>query len=193
MEEKLVIKWRSGGNRPKVLLDCDDVITNFLEHLLEKWNAQVSDEKKIEIDDIKTWDLGQYADPSIFEIFRSEGFFEELRAKEYSISSIKQLIESERYDIYVVTACGTPLEFAEKLRWFKRYIPEFNTNRIISIKEKSMIRGDIIVDDNVANLDECARYMDCVIYDMPSNADVKRYPRIKNLADLIPILEERFY
>jgi len=193
MKEKFVIKWRTGGNRPKVLLDCDDVITNFLGHLIEKWNAKVSEDKQIHIEDIKTWDLSQIADASIYDIFRSEGFFEELRAKEYSISTIKQLIESERYDIYVVTACGSPKEFEEKLRWFQHYIPEFNTNRIISIKEKSMIRGDILIDDNVTNLDECARYMDCVIYDMPSNQGITRYPRIKTLQELIPILEEKYY
>lgn len=189
-----VVKWKSGGNRPRILLDCDDVITNFLGHLVETWNQTVQDEtKKIDIEDIKSWDLSKYADPSIYDIFRSQGFFEELRAKEYSISTIKQLIESTRYDIYVVTDCGTPYELAEKLRWFQRYIPEFNTLRIISIKEKDMIRGDILVDDKIANLDACARYMDCIIYDMPSNQGVTRYPRIKTLKDLIPILEEKFY
>lgn len=193
MEEKTIIKWRTGGNRPKVLFDMDDVVTNFLGHLIEAWNKKVGPDKQIREDEIKSWDLSQYADKSIYDIFRSQGFFEELRAKEYSISTIKKLIESKKYDIYIVTACGSPEELAEKMHWFSRYIPEFNTDRIISIKEKDMIRGDILCDDNIANLDACARYMDCVIYDMPSNQGVTRYPRIKTLRDILPILEEKFY
>lgn len=190
-EQELVIKWKSGGNRPRILLDCDDVITNFLGPVIQEYNQLKG--SHLNVNDIRSWDLTDYADKDIFNIFKKDGFFLNLMAKKYSISTIKKLIQSKRYDIYVVTACGSTKEYSEKIRWFEKFIPEFNTDRIISIKEKDMIRGDILVDDKIDNLDKCARFMDCIIYDMPSNRGIDRYPRIHSLRELWKILEEKYY
>lgn len=184
-------KWSSGGNRPRILFDMDDVVTNFLNHLVKIYNDRKG--TKVKISDIKGWNLGDALGQDAYDIFKEDGFFLQLKSKKKSTSTLKSLIESEKYDIYIVTACTRPEEFLEKVFWFREVLPSFNTDRIISTKEKYLIRGDVIVDDKVANLDTCAPYMECILYDMPSNRNETRYKRIKNLEELIPILEEMFY
>lgn len=182
--------WRHGTNRPRVLLDMDDVITDFLGGLISVYNDRKGTHLKIE--DVRSWDLSEI-DPEIINMYKEAGFFTRLKPKQSAIPTIRQLIESTRYDIYIITACSEPEEYAEKVAYMKEILPSFNTKRIISCKEKDIIRGDIIVDDCVANLIACEPYMDCILMDMPHNQNCDRFQRIKNLSELIPLLDKTYY
>ncbi|MCR0315251.1 hypothetical protein MKA27_13130 [[Clostridium] innocuum] len=183
--------WKSGGNRPRILFDMDDVVTNFMEHLLNIYNKRTKSDLKVT--DIKGWDLTPYCTKDVYKIFQEDGFFLNIPEKKHSTSVLKELIESTKYDIYIVTACNRPEELSEKVKWFKKILPAFNTDRIIAIKEKHLIRGDLIIDDKVENLIECEPYMKCLLYDTPANQYDEKFKRIRNLSELPGILENLFY
>lgn len=181
----------SKNNRPRVLFDMDDVITNFLGSVIDIYNARKG--TNFTVEQVRSWDLSEDFDDDIFSIFKEDGFFLQLKEKNGSTKVLKDLIESTRYDIYVITACNSVHELLEKVEWFQNFIPNFNLDRLISCKEKYIIRGDIIIDDKIDNLIECKPFMECILYDMPHNRNCHEFTRIHNLQELLPILEEKFY
>lgn len=189
--------WYSGNKeRPIILLDMDDVITNCLSAAIEAYNDKYG--TKFKTSQCTSWGLAESlgVDPDdVFKLFRAKKFFEELEPKRGSISAIKKLIKSTKYDVYIITATSSDdgSELVQKLKWFKNYIPEFNPKRVISCDDKYIIRGDVIVDDKVQNLDSCKPYMQCILMDSPTNKDCENYIRIKSLKELPEILEKMFY
>lgn len=182
---------RSGNNRPVVLFDFDDVVVDCLGGLIDEWNKQHGTFFKRE--DVDRWDIDACLGEGAHQIFFQKGFFENLEEKNNAVAIIQRLIESTKYDIYIVTACQSVQEIEEKIHWLEKHIPHFNLNRFIACKEKFMIRGDVIVDDRASNLDSCRKYMDCILYDMPHNSMSKKYVRIHSLAEVTEILDQLFY
>lgn len=188
--------WYSGNNRPIVLLDMDDVITDCLKAVIASYNEKYN--TKFKPKDCNVWSLSEFFGTSIEDVlvlFRADKFFEDLAPKRGSIKAIKDLVKSTKYDIYVITATSDEdgSELQQKIRWFNKYIPEFNTKRIISCQDKYVIRGDVIVDDKIDNLDLCDPYMECILMDSPVNKNCDKYIRIKNLRELPELLDKMFY
>ena len=188
---KDVSSWDKRQNRPRILFDMDDVITNFLGFLLAIYNTRMKTDVKIE--EFKSWNLTDTVGPEILNMFKEEGFFSLLPEKRESTSVLKQLIDSKMYDVFIITACTSARELGEKIEWFQRVLPSFDVKRIISCSEKEIIRGDLIVDDKVENLERCAPYMKCILFDMPHNSDCNQFIRVDTLRDIPDLLEEMFY
>lgn len=182
--------WDTRYKRPRVLFDMDDCINNFMGYLIEKHNERYG--TNIKVTDVKKWDVDSVL-PHGHEIFMEAGFFENIPVKNNSVASLKRMIKSTKYDIYIITACNSNRELEEKYIWFDKYLPDFNKDRIIKCKEKELIRGDVLIDDKVDNLDKCSPFMHCILFDMPSNKDCNEYPRVKNLKEVEKILEKMFY
>lgn len=190
-KEQRLRRWDQRYNRPRVLIDMDDCINCFTDHLLKVYNQRTGADLKTS--DIREWNLQKYIGDYGMSIFREEGFFENIPEKNGSVSVLKDLIMSRDYDVYVITACGSNQELEEKYHWFEKYLPEFNRNRIIRCKEKELIHGDVLIDDNPDNLKKCRPFMKTVVYDMPTNQDVTDMIRIHSLKDVVPLLREWFY
>lgn len=184
-------KWDPMTNRPRVCFDHDNCMNNFNKYLVKIYNERTG--LNIKPSELKEWDLSRYLGDLGMQIFKEEGFFEKIPPKKNSIKTLKELINSKKYDVYIITACGSTHELEEKYNWFDKFLPEFNKDRIIGCKEKHIIHADVLVDDNLDNLHKCAPYMKCVTFDMPHNRDCDLYPRIKDLTEIIPMLESWFY
>lgn len=183
-------KWDQRANRPRVLFDMDDVISDFVGYLLKCYNE--ANHCNIERSAITSWDLSHF-NPPMRDIYIQKGFFLQIPEKNHSLDVIDELIQSGKYDVYIITACNSVNEFHEKIEWLSEKMPHFNMNRIISCKEKEMIRGDVLIDDKIANLDACSPYMHCILMDMPHNRECEIYPRIHNLHEVVALLDELFY
>jgi 5'(3')-deoxyribonucleotidase len=189
-------KLYSKNNRVRVILDFDDVIAAFLRAVIKAYNEQNGTNFKPA--DMSAWDLTKSLNctlDDLYSIFRAPGFFENLEPKRGAVGAIRELINSTRYDLYIVTATSDDdgSELQEKLRWLKKYLPEFNRKRIISCQDKEIIRADVIVDDKVENLQKCSPYMFCILMDSPTNKDCNEFVRISRLKELPSLLDEIFY
>ena len=186
----------SKNNRVRVILDSDDVITACLRAVVKEYNERHG--TNIRPADCDAWDLTKTFNCSLedlMEIFRTPGFFENLQPTKGAIGALRELINSERYDLYIVTATSDDdgSEYVEKIKWLKKYAKEFNIKRLISCQDKEIIRADVIVDDKVENLDKCAPFMQCILMDSPTNKDCDKYIRISRLKELPALLDEVFY
>lgn len=79
------------------------------------------------------------------------GFFEKLTPINGAIEGINTLRESERFDVYVLTAPSTrnPHSYTEKRLWIERYFGYEFTHNLIICGHKGLLRGDYLIDDNI--------------------------------------------
>lgn len=82
------------------------------------------------------------------EMYRP-GFFRDLQPLNGSQGFVRKLWKSGKFDIYIVTkpVADSPLSYTEKVEWVARHFP-YLLNKIILCQDKSMIKIDILVDDN---------------------------------------------
>ena len=186
-----ISRWDPRFNRPKVLIDMDDCINNFLSYLCKVYNQRTGEH--IIPSQIKDWSIEKYMGQEGIDIIKEEGFFYDVPEKRRSVSTLKDLIESTKYDVYIITACGSTRELQEKIDWFDRFLPTFNKDKIIKCQEKEIIRGSVLIDDKYDNLKACEPFMHCIIFDMPHNREHQEYPRIKSLSEAVPIIDNWFY
>lgn len=187
--------------RPRVVFDMDDVIVDYVGTIVEEFNEDNGTNYTVE--DCKEWKLEKIFGQAINDYIYFNGRFDDLPIKNNSVTYINKLIESGRYDIFIVSACP-PQGFIEKYNWIKKYMPLFNLNRLIPCCEKSAIWCDCIVDDKLDNIKELITnpIINTIgfIYDMPHNRvdddlfkKENNVYRIKDLSNMLNDLDNIYY
>lgn len=189
--KRITKKWQRDKKRPVVVLDYDDVLFDFLGTVIDKYNKKKK--KHIRREQIKDWDLSTVGDIHVFmDIIRDGNLWYEIPEKNESMKIVQRLINDGRWNVLICTACGSLEEYEAKVHIIERKIPDFDVAKIVNIVDKHLIRGDVIIDDKIDNLDKCKPYMHCILMDMPHNRQNTEYQRIKNLKQLPQILEDLF-
>lgn len=77
-------------------------------------------------------------------------FFANLEPIEGAVDAVKRLIESERYEPYILTAPSipNPLSYAEKREWIEDKFGYEFCERLIISPNKALLRGAVLIDDN---------------------------------------------
>ena len=78
------------------------------------------------------------------------GFFERLPPIPEAISAVNEIIQSEEYDPYVLTAPSTknPFSYLEKRIWIEKYFVYPFVEKLIICSNKALLKGEILIDDN---------------------------------------------
>lgn len=87
--------------------------------------------------------------PSIAFPQSQYGFFANLSPISGAIESVKSLIASDKYDVYVLTAPSprNPLSYTEKRVWIEKHFGLAFTEKLIICPNKGLLKGDLLVDD----------------------------------------------
>lgn len=77
-------------------------------------------------------------------------FFANLQPLDGAILAVKALIDSDRYDPYVLSAPSTrnPFSYAEKREWIEAQFGYEFCEKLILCAHKGLLRGDFLIDDN---------------------------------------------
>ena len=145
--------------RKKILLDVDEVIcfTGFLDAVNEFFHTSYT------IDDFTDYYLEEEAIPkekldefNRFEASRNN--YENPTMLPDAVETIEKL--SKQYDIFICTSCINPFDISEsadalknKFLFLMKYLPFINPENYIFTSSKELIKGDIIIDDKVSNLE----------------------------------------
>lgn len=126
------------------------------------------------------------------------GFFENLEPIEGAIESVNALRQSNDFEVYILTAPSTrnPLSYTEKRLWVERHFDYAMVKRLILSPDKSLLRGDVLIDDYAAgkgqdqfegSLSPKKRkgLIDSINkqHDLSGDQDIERIDRIKNHPD----------
>ncbi len=178
-----------GQRKPRILFDMDDVLADLVGEIINRFNIRTSQNRSVE--ECTSWYMENIFGREIMDILLEKNLFKELQVKNDAVEVMERLIESDRYDIFIVTAC-TPEAYKEKLDWLTEYMPFIPQHRVIPCCEKSAIWGDLLIDDRLKNLYDYEKIGDCVVYDMPHNRNDNKFHRVYCLKDVEIYIENKF-
>lgn len=136
----------------RILIDMDDTITNFLEEVINEYNKTYGTSHSI--DEVTEWVIPSSFEYGLFSVLELTNILTMITPKLDSIEYINKWID-EGYDVFIVSDCCNRYQsYRDKLKWLKTYIPKFDLSHFIPCKEKYIISGDILIDDNLDNLEK---------------------------------------
>jgi len=110
----------------------------------------------VDMDDVlcafsKTKNMALEIDPNQEYPHSVRGFYENLEPLEGAIDALNALRNRAEYEVYILTAPSVfnPLSYTEKRNWVEKHIGFEMLNRLIISPDKSLLRGDILIDDRL--------------------------------------------
>ena len=155
------------GSRLKILLDVDEVLRPIMSEVIKIYNKE--HKTNIKFEDIKKWGLSNtfplIDDDEHFFKFHSEQIFSQPDPYPFSPDIVYDLYRN--HEVVIVSSQFDGLEDLT-LDWLKKH--DFKFHNIFFEKDKSLIKGDVMIDDGVHNLiNSSCKYNICV--DRPWNKD----------------------
>jgi len=79
------------------------------------------------------------------------GFYANLLPLDGAVDSVRWFLESAEFDPYILTAPSikNPMSYTEKRVWVEKYLGMEMVERLIISPNKSLLRGNYLIDDNV--------------------------------------------
>ena len=153
-----------------ILVDMDDTI----EHLLQAWvdglNARY--DRNVTIDVIRTWNVAAaypgISRKDVYAIPDEPGFWKTVKPVEGAAEALKHFME-KGHEVYIVTATRYESIYEKMNDLLFKYFPFLSWDQVIVTSKKQMIRGDVLIDDGIHNL-EGGEYVK-ILMNMPHNED----------------------
>ena len=153
-----------------ILVDMDDTI----EHLLQAWvdglNARYG--RNVTIDTIRTWNVAAVypgiSRKDVYAIPDEPGFWKTVKPVEGAAEALKHFME-KGHEVYIVTATRYESIYEKMNDLLFKYFPFLSWDQVIVTSKKQMIRGDVLIDDGIHNL-EGGDYVK-ILMNMPHNED----------------------
>lgn len=159
----------------RILVDLDGVLTDW-----GKKYDELLDSSRRSTDNIpRTKDLQQYnlmrgmdyeQQITIHEVMDTPGFYLDLEPTNGAVDAISELVE-EGHEVFFVTRpwAGNPDCASEKTAWVDRYFGQWGVEQLIITYDKTLIHGDILIDDkpNIKGAHEPSWIQ--ILFDQPYN------------------------
>ena len=166
-----------------ILLDQDNVLADFEQGFLAAWQKNHPEKSFIACDDRKYFHVKQdypveyhhYVEAT----YASPGFFRNLKPIPGAIEGVQQLL-AFGHEIHI---CTSPINryhncVREKYEWVEEHLGFEFTKRMILTKDKTLVRGDILIDDKPEITGFHIPVWKHYIYDRPYNRSVTTVPRL---------------
>jgi len=169
----------------------DDTIELLLKAWISAVNAAYG--RDVSCDDIQSWNIAEaypgLSSEQVYSVTLQPGFWKTVEPMPGAAEALQRLIAAG-HDVFIVTATH-PASVPEKMNdLLFRYFPFLTWHQVIITDCKQMIRGDILIDDGVHNL-EGGDYMKLLMtaphnknYDAEANGMI----RVNNWAEIESLL-----
>lgn len=158
----------------RILVDMDGVIANFEGGFLNNWREQYPDKPFVPLEQRTTSRLVDQYPKELKDLVESiiyaPGFFLKLEPIQGSVEALQEM-RTAGIDIFI---CSSPLSVykncvVEKYEWVETHLGNDWIQRLILTKDKTLIRGDILIDDRpeLDGIDNPS--WEHIIYDQPYN------------------------
>ena len=176
-----------------IAVDIDSTLNDLTHKVIALYNSRT--EKNIQMSEITTYDFHNCLDyedaNAIVELFKDRELWDSLEPLPDSQWGI-EMLQNLGHKVIFATATHE-CNFEWKCKWLVKHYELENTNDIIRIMDKSLLRCDIMVDDSIENLihNPCER----ICLDYPYNRDERRdhiydIRRAYNWRDIIRIINQ---
>jgi 5'(3')-deoxyribonucleotidase len=161
----------------------DEVIADALgEHLL-RYNRDFSENlTPADLEGRWLWDaVPPERQSALEEYMLSKDFFAVLQVMPHSQRVLQRL--QSRYEVYIATAAmEVPSSFNAKFHWLREHFPFIPTSHIVFCGNKSILRGDYLIDDNPRQLRLFRG--EGILFSSPANAQVTGFRRVRHWLDV---------
>ena len=135
-----------------ILLDQDNVLADFETGFRQAWvklhpeipPVAEADRRSFQVREDYPSDLR----PAVDSVLQSPGFYRNLPLMRGAAEAVTDLM-SEGFDVYI---CTSPLVqyrncVLEKYEWVEEHLGSAFTERVILTRDKTLVRGDVLIDD----------------------------------------------
>lgn len=172
----------------RIAVDMDGVLADLLPQWLDLYNIIWKD--SLEVEDITKWRVKEVvkeeAEPFLENMLRIPNFYFALPRIEYSVGILKEL--SLKHEIFIVTDPFVRESVPQKVDWLAKHYPFIDKRNILFTGNKSIVKSDILIDDNPDNLKGFDGYR--ILYDMPYNREYEEAIRVHNWLDIDKVVKE---
>lgn len=133
-------------------VDIDDTINNLTERAFEILNSRGGTHR--DVSELTNYDffkcLSKNDAKTLLELFKEKELWDSLTPINDAVWGIQTLLNLGHKVIFATAT--HECNFAWKCEWMAKYFPMVNTDDIIRIKDKSLIRADVMIDDCMEQL-----------------------------------------
>lgn len=172
------------NNNPKklILIDQDGVLADFEQGVQNIWQRQFG--KKLPLNQPRKHfylaDDLPHLKPQLYKIYSERDFFKNLPPIDGAIEAMHALLGAG-HDVRICTAPINAYRYCvgEKFAWVEEHLGTDWVNRIILTKDKTWVRGDILIDDKPSITGSLIPLWQHWIYDQPYNQNIDNgLPRV---------------
>ena len=167
----------------RIIIDMDDVLADASSKVLSIFNQINETNIKPSFFDDKSF--YEYVNSPKFKPFITyiyePGFFSDLKVFPDAQEVVKEL--SKKHEVFIVSAATEfPNSLKEKYDWMKEYFPFISWRNLVLCGDKSIVSGDIMIDDHEKNLVNFNG--EKILFDAQHNKLVKGYLRLNNWKEI---------
>lgn len=161
-----------------ILIDLDGVLADFEQGFYEAWQARGHAHKAIPLEDRRCFyikdDYPRHLRKEVEAIYTAPGFYRNLPPIAGAIKSINGLL-ALGHDVRI---CTSPLNayrhcVLEKYEWVENHLGSEFIARMVVTKDKTLVHGDILIDDKPEITGICTPTWRHILFDQPYNRHVK--------------------
>ena len=166
-----------------ILIDMDDVLADFDSEFLKRWREKYPDKLYVPLEKRSLFYMKEQYPQEVWdlvkEIYYSPGFIRSLPVVTGGCEAVKEL--SERgHEVFI---CSAPLSnyencVLEKYEWVEEYLGREWTRKIILTRDKTLVKGKILIDDRPEIKGAAVPEWEHIIYDRPYNRNIQDKRRL---------------
>ncbi len=166
-----------------IFVDMDDVLADTYGMHITWYNRDFN--QNLDMADFsagEVWEnVPEDSVESVRNHARTEGFFLELQPKEDSIDVMREL--QKKHEVFIASAATLfPKSMYEKSIWLAKHFPFIDWQHQIMCGHKFILRGDLLIDDRVYNLEKFEG--DTLLFTAPHNHLETDYDRVNSWKEI---------
>ncbi len=175
-----------------ILVDMDDTIEKLLEALVKKANEQFH--RNASVDDVTDWSIvcafPGIAKREILDFMCEPGFWEGVKPIPGAAEALKHFMD-EGHEVYIVTATESEHVEGKIKNVLFRYFPFLSWEQVIITSRKQMIRGDVLIDDGIHNLEggDYRKILFTAPYNKDYDAEANGMIRVRTWDEIVRIID----
>ena len=178
-----------------VLIDIDSTLNNFQEHFIREFLKKYPDFAEKLPEEPVHFDILKVDKPKGLEILTADGFTEGMVPLPGAVEAVHEL-EKRGHTVFFCTALVTDTSNAmrDRVQWIGKWFGEKWMKRVIFALDKTMVRGDFLIDDSPFKTKGTQTPLwKLIVFDVKYNRGEEYYGRIfgwKDLDKLFNLIEQ---
>lgn len=166
-----------------ILVDMDNTLAEFDKGLLQSWRKLYPGEFYVPLEERRSFhphkDYPERLQDRVYRLCHSEGFIRNLPPAPGGIEAVHTML-NDGHDVRFCTSHLLEYDYCvlEKYQWIEEHFGAPFVDRIILTRDKTLIRGDLLIDDKPEIGGLVTPTWEHILYDRPHNSQIENRRRL---------------